>query len=580
LGVTSIPDEKVYAISDSWWNPRFEHFETDQAFRVQSNQAALPAARTMLGIILVFWCGFIWFDQFLSPESRTAVLFFRFMVILPAFLVAGAVLFSRMAGSIYQGLIVAIELAIFAALIRVVFIYDDFTFVADRVGLKLSMSDQNAKYIFTSVWIMVIYVASLAARIRTGAALWVSIILILSSAMTVYVFQPEPVFVALMGPFVLACIPAVFMGALMMQRHAVSEFRSDQLMRKSAADLENSLELLKRMFGRYISTDVMRSLLSDPSALELGGERRRVSIMMTDLRGFTSLSERLEPEQVVQMLNVYFEVMVDVVLKHEGLINEIIGDAMLVIFGALHPMPDRAERAVACALDMQNAIKDVNVRNSQLGLPELKMGIGLNDAEVIVGNIGSSKRTKYAAVGSGVNMASRIESYTVGGQVLISESLRAAVGDQLRIDGELEVYPKGAEAPMRIYEVGGIAGNYNLALAGKEPALSCLAQSIGFSYTELSGGEESGDIAARRGIIRRLSRKNAEVSLEASVEPHVSLKMNLEDSGEGLKNRNFYGKVIGRSPDNPSVCVVCFTAVPPEVATYFLAFRKHAELAD
>ena len=174
------------------------------------------------------------------------------------------------------------------------------------------------------------------------------------------------------------------------------------------------------MFGRYLSTEVMNSLIENPSALELGGERRKVTIMMTDLRGFTALSERLEPEQVVQMLNAYFEVMVEVVLKYNGTINEFIGDAMLVIFGAPQEMPDRAQRAIACAIEMQNAMAQVNKENRVQGMPELEMGIGLNETEAIVGNIGSSKRSKYAVVGSGVNMTSRIESYTVGGQILIS----------------------------------------------------------------------------------------------------------------------------------------------------------------
>ena len=200
------------------------------------------------------------------------------------------------------------------------------------------------------------------------------------------------------------------------------------LLSRTSEDLEKSSELIKKMFGRYLSTEVMNSLLEDPSALELGGERRKVTIMLTDLRGFTALSERLKPEQVVQMLNSYFEVMVDVILQYNGTINEIIGDSLLVIFGAPQEMLNRTQQAIACAIEMQNAMADVNEQNRALGLPELEMGIGLNETEVIVGNIGSSKRSKYAVVGSGVNMTSRIESYTVGGQILISESVRLEVG--------------------------------------------------------------------------------------------------------------------------------------------------------
>jgi class 3 adenylate cyclase len=126
-----------------------------------------------------------------------------------------------------------------------------------------------------------------------------------------------------------------------------------RLLSRTSEDLEKSSELIKRMFGRYLSTEVMNSLLDDPSALELGGERRKVTIMMTDLRGFTALSERLKPEQVVQMLNSYFEIMVDVVLQYNGNINEIIGDALLVIFGAPQEMSNRAQQAIACAIEMQ-----------------------------------------------------------------------------------------------------------------------------------------------------------------------------------------------------------------------------------
>jgi len=165
---------------------------------------------------------------------------------------------------------------------------------------------------------------------------------------------------------------------------------------------------------------------------------------------FTAISERLEPERVVQMLNASFEVMVELVLEHNGTINKITGDALLIIFGAPQEIPDRARRAIACAIEMQNAMAEVNARNRAQGLPQLQMGIGLNEADVVVGNIGSSRRSKYAVVGSGVNMTGRIESYTVGGEILVSESVRQAAGEVLRIDGQRDVPPKGAEAPLRL----------------------------------------------------------------------------------------------------------------------------------
>jgi adenylate cyclase len=328
------------------------------------------------------------------------------------------------------------------------------------------------------------------------------------------------------------------------------------------------------MFGRYLSTEVMKTLIEDPSAMELGGERRRVTIMMTDLRGFTAQSERLEPEQVVQMLNTYFEIMVDVVMKYGGTINEIVGDALLVIFGAPQEMPHRARHAVACAIEMQNTIREVNEKNRRIGLPELEMGIGLNDDEVIVGNIGSSKRSKYAVVGSGVNMTSRIESYTVGGQILISESVRQEAGEILRIDSQRDVLPKGAETPLRIYEVGGIAGHYNLALEGKAPALVTLARQIPLRYTVLEGKDVGKK--KREGSLIRLSKTLAEITLHAPVEVLTNLKMNLGDVDENLSVRDFYGKVIKRSEEKEQIHVIRFTSVPPEVDAYFQSHRQHA----
>ncbi len=333
--------------------------------------------------------------------------------------------------------------------------------------------------------------------------------------------------------------------------------------------------LLKKMFGRYLSTEVMKSILDDPSALELGGERRSVTIMMTDLRGFTALSERLEPEQVVQMLNAYFEVMVETILKYNGTINEIIGDALLIIFGAPQEMSDRAQRAIACAIEMQNAMVEVNEQNRMQGLPELEMGIGLNETVVIVGNVGSTKRSKYAVVGSGVNMTSRIESYTVGGQILISESVRQEAGKVFRIDGQRDVLPKGVETPLRIYEVGGIAGSFNIALEVKDSALVTLMQQIPLRYTIL-GGKHIGK-ERFRGLVTRLSKKSAEIELDRPIEILTNLKMNLGGVPEELATKDFYGKVIERSGKGVHNYLVRFTSAPPEVVSYFLAHRQYAE---
>jgi len=375
--------------------------------------------------------------------------------------------------------------------------------------------------------------------------------------------------------WIILCNIFIIFFVLMMSGRSFTE-RTENNLIKEHEKLTEMTALLKKMFGRYLSTEVMNSLIDNPSALELGGAKKRVAMLMTDLRGFTALSERLKPEQVVHMLNAYFEVMGEVVSKHDGTINEIIGDALLIVFGAPQEMPDRVERAVACAIEMQNAMEQVNRGNRPLGLPELEMGIGLNEDEVIVGNIGSSKRSKYTVVGSGVNMTSRIESYTAGGQILVSESIRNELRDVLRIDSEKEVRPKGAKTPIRIYEIGGLAGCYNLTLQDEDSDLLRLARQIPLRYTVLDGKHVGQQGLA--GSIIRLSKKSAEIELEQAVDNLTNLKMNLRDVETDLTTRDFYGKVIQSSAKSQTTHILRFTALPPEVGTYFQSHRQHAAM--
>lgn len=350
--------------------------------------------------------------------------------------------------------------------------------------------------------------------------------------------------------------------------------RTEEKLRLAEKEAKDLSVFLKKMFGRYLSDKVMDSLLANPSALELGGELRNVTIMMSDLRGFTAITERLKPEQVVKMLNTYLDVMVEVIHEYNGMINEIIGDSLLILFGAPQKISERAQQAVACAISMQNAMGKVNQTIRLAGLPELEMGIGLHDSEVIVGNIGSKKRFKYSVVGSGVNLASRIESYTVGGQILVSENVYRETGAILRIDAQREVLPKGSEVPIRVYEIGGIAGRYNLSLTDKNTELATLTQKLPMRYSILKGKhiEEKG----LEGFLVKLSKKGAEIVLNEPVEQYSNLKMNLYGVYEELSIKDFYGKIVDL-PEKDGYCyLIRFTAVPPEVVSYFLAHQQYA----
>ncbi len=179
-------------------------------------------------------------------------------------------------------------------------------------------------------------------------------------------------------------------------------------------------DFIRSAFGRYVSPEVARELLESPDGLRFGGEKRVVTVLMSDLRGYTRFAEQGDPAHVMNVLNEYLARMTDVVIKHGGTVNEFIGDAVFAVFGAPLAHADHAERAAACALSMQAAMADINRQHAASGLPRFEMGIGVNTGEAVVGNIGSEQRAKYAVVGSAVNVAARVEGATVGGQVFIT----------------------------------------------------------------------------------------------------------------------------------------------------------------
>jgi adenylate cyclase len=338
-------------------------------------------------------------------------------------------------------------------------------------------------------------------------------------------------------------------------------------------ELEVRNRFIRDAFGRYLSDEIVEDILESPEGLKRGGEKRNVTIMLTDLRGFTAIAEASEPEQVVRMLNGYLEVMFDVIERFNGTISDIIGDSLVVLFGAPSELPERTRWSVGCAIAMQNAMVQVNRDNRAAGLPEVEMGIGLHDAAVIVGNIGSSKRLQYSVVGSGVNMASRIESCSVGGQVLASQSVVDEAGDVLRIDGHRDVRPKGAEAALRIYEIGGIGNPHNLVLKEKEPEPSPLARSIPVDCRLLLDKTVAdGTFGAE---ILGLSKKSAELQLDQPVEVLSNMKLNLSGAGEELAAKDVYAKVMQWTDTDGERSVVRFTSLPPEVAAYLAAHREY-----
>ncbi len=219
--------------------------------------------------------------------------------------------------------------------------------------------------------------------------------------------------------------------------------------------LERNEKFIRATFGRYLSDEIVTDILERPEGLELGGDLRRVTILMSDIRGFTTLSEHLAPAQVVTLLNRYLGAMTDIIMEHQGTIDEFIGDAILAVFGAPQHRDDDANRAVNCALAMQAAMDGINALNRAEGLPEIRTGIALNTGDVIAGNIGSERRSKYGFVGHPMNVTSRIEDVTGGGEILASDSTVRSLQGSFSTGTSQEINVKGIDESILIHQILG-----------------------------------------------------------------------------------------------------------------------------
>lgn len=257
--------------------------------------------------------------------------------------------------------------------------------------------------------------------------------------------------------------------------------------------LELRNKFLSETFGRFLSDEIVRKLLDTPDGLSMGGKKQELTVMMSDLRGFTAMSEQMSPQSLVSLLNHYLGEMTEIIQKHSGTIIEFIGDGIMAVFGAPVESEINAEQAVAAAVEMQMKMTEVNAWNQSNGYPELEMGIGINTGDVIIGNIGSEKRTKYGVCGSNVNLCGRIESYTTGGQIIISPSTKAQVKPSLEIENEFDVKPKGVDGTVTLSVVTGIGAPYNTSCKKLPEAVVSLKDPIEAVFSTVDGKHTSDD---------------------------------------------------------------------------------------
>jgi adenylate cyclase len=288
---------------------------------------------------------------------------------------------------------------------------------------------------------------------------------------------------------------------------------ANQQIKGKVLELQN--RHVRSQFDRFVSKAVAGELLDNSQASQTSqaaSELRTVTVLMSDLRGFSLLGQDNPPALIVQLLNNYLDEMFQVIEHYGGTIDEVLGDAILVLFGAPLVRADHAEAAIACALAMQIAMEKVNQINVQQGLPALEMGIGLCTGDVIAGTIGSRQRAKYGVVGPAVNLAARIESLSVGGEVLAAESTVRATAVPLRIDADHTVAVKGSQELLRVLTIGAIQGRHNLALPLISSQPQVLLQPLAVRYLILKGKQRQG--SAQPAVVTHLSEREAWIVFE------------------------------------------------------------------
>ena len=218
---------------------------------------------------------------------------------------------------------------------------------------------------------------------------------------------------------------------------------------------EKDEKFIKDAFSNYLSAPLLEKLLAEPQGLQLGGEKRELSILFSDIRSFTTISEKMPPEQLSKMLNRYFNPMSDAVKKYGGMVDKYIGDAVMAFFNAPVALSQHPQAACDAALEMITSLEVLNRSFKAEGLPEIKIGIGINTAEVVVGNFGADDRFNYTVIGDGVNLASRVEGLNkrYGSSIIITEYTQALLSSQFLTRYLEAVQVKGKEEYVVIYEL-------------------------------------------------------------------------------------------------------------------------------
>lgn len=290
--------------------------------------------------------------------------------------------------------------------------------------------------------------------------------------------------------------------------------------------------------------DVIVSLIGDAgnATSNESFSSREVTILLTDLVGFTSISETYPAGLVLDLLNRYLARMIEIVFRNQGTIDKFMGDAIMVLFGAPYSQGDDVKRALTCALEMQIAMDEINAYHKNLGTPELFMGIGINTGTVMAGPLGSALHSEYTVIGYEVDLASRIEAFSLRGQVLISQSTFDRCRDFVTTSKPMDVFVKGKVKPVNLYEVLAIP-SLGLELPLRENRKSPrVVVNIPFTCQLVVNKIVTPQVC--HGVIRDIGYHGILAEMEQQLARHSDVKMGLDMSLIGYKDSDIYAKIL------------------------------------
>jgi adenylate cyclase len=289
--------------------------------------------------------------------------------------------------------------------------------------------------------------------------------------------------------------------------------------------------------------------------------QKQVTILLSDLRGFTAMSEKHQAAELIDLLNRYFHKMSEIILKHGGTIDKFMGDSVMALFGAPTDLEDDLERAIACSVEMQLAMNEINDTNQALGMSTIFMGIGINTGTVFAGNLGSDLHREYTVIGNEVNLASRVEAHSLRGQIVLSENTYQLARDYIEVGTVNDVLVKGVSKKVRLYELLSTQRPSNIEVPRREIRKSArvnVDMPLNFRVVDNKAVQAN----EREGRIIDISYNGMMISVPTPLTQNTEIRINLSLSMMSNKSSAVYAKVLNIHEDNGAFnCQIEFTYI-------------------